>query len=203
MRDRLLTQARRIVVKVGSSLVASRDQGLEADRIERLSDELAALKQEKREVVLVSSGAIISGIRKLGLTSQPKGLPFKQAAAAVGQSRLMWAYEKAFSRLGQTVAQVLLTHQELADRKLFLNARHTLTTLISLGVIPIINENDTVATEEIAFGDNDVLSVHAAHLVRADLLIVLSDVDGFFLRDGSRVRGVGSIAEIEIGRAHV
>ncbi len=183
MRDRLLTQARRIVVKVGSSLVASRDQGLEADRIERLSDELAALKQEKREVVLVSSGAIMSGIRKLGLTSQPKGLPFKQAAAAVGQSRLMWAYEKAFSRLGQTVAQVLLTHQELADRKLFLNARHTLTTLISLGVIPIINENDTVSVDEIRFGDNDSLAGHVAHLVDADLLVMLSDVDGLFTED--------------------
>lgn len=183
MRDRLLSATRRVVVKIGSSLVASRDSGLEVERIERVSDEVAGLKRDGREVVMVSSGAIVSGVRKLGLSHYPKDLPRKQAAAAVGQSRLMWAYEKAFGRLDQTVAQVLLTHQELADRKLFLNARHTLTALIALGVIPIVNENDTVAVDEIRFGDNDSLAGHVAHLVDADLLVILSDVDGLFTED--------------------
>ncbi|TAJ22435.1 MAG: glutamate 5-kinase [Nitrospirae bacterium] len=183
MRDQILKQARRIVVKIGSSLVASRGSGLRADRIDRLADEIAAVKQTGCEVLMVSSGAIISGIQKLGLKAYPKSLPEKQAAAAVGQSRLMWAYEKAFERLGQKVAQILLTHQDLSDRRRFLNARHTLTTLIDFGVIPIINENDTVAVEEIRFGDNDSLAGDVAHLVDADLLIILSDVDGLFTED--------------------
>lgn len=186
MRDHLLKQATRVVVKIGSSLVASRETGLRPDRIERLADDLAALKDGGREVLLVSSGAIVSGIQKLGLKAYPKSLPVKQAAAAVGQSRLMWAYEKAFERLGQRVAQILLTHQDLADRRRFLNARHTLTTLIDFGVIPIINENDTVAVDEIRFGDNDTLAAQVAHLVDADLLVILSDVDGLFTEDPRR-----------------
>jgi glutamate 5-kinase len=183
MRDQFITPARRVVVKVGSSLVATRDAGLRPERIERLAEDLNRLREGGREVLLVSSGAIVSGIRKLGLATYPKTLPLKQAAAAVGQSRLMWAYEKAFERLGRKVAQVLLTHEDLADRRRFLNARHTLTTLIGLGVIPIINENDTVAVEEIRFGDNDSLAAQVAHLVDADLLIILSDVDGLFTAD--------------------
>lgn len=183
MRDQFIKQARRIVVKVGSSLVASRELGLRPDRIERLADEIAAIRRGGREILLVSSGAIVSGIKKLGLPTYPKSLPVKQAAAAVGQSRLMWAYEKAFERLGGKVAQILLTHQDLADRRRFLNARHTLTTLIELGVTPIINENDTVAVDEIQFGDNDTLAGQVAHLVDADLLVILSDVDGLFTED--------------------
>jgi len=183
MRDQLLKQAKRIVLKIGSSLVASRDSGLRPDRIERLADEVTAVRRSGREVLLVSSGAIVSGIKKLGLPAYPKSLPVKQAAAAVGQSRLMWAYEKAFETLGQQVAQVLLTHQDLADRARFLNSRHTLTTLIEFGVIPIVNENDTVAVDEIRFGDNDTLAAQVAHLVDADLLIILSDVDGLFTKD--------------------
>ena len=183
MRHRVLEHVRRIVVKIGSSLVASREHGLRTDRIEGLTEEVTALKQDGREVLIVSSGAIVSGVKKLGLKSYPKSLPLKQAAAAVGQSRLMWAYEKAFERLGQCAAQVLLTHQELADRRLFLNARHTLTTLIELGVIPIVNENDTVAVDEIRLGDNDLLAGQVAHLIDADLLVILSDVDGLFTDD--------------------
>jgi glutamate 5-kinase len=182
MRDHLLKQARRIVVKVGSSLVASKGSGLRPDRIERLADDIAAIK-EGRDVLLVSSGAIVSGIQKLGLKTYPKRLPVKQAAAAVGQSRLMWAYEKAFERLHQKVAQVLLTHQDLADRRRFLNSRHTLSALLEFGVIPIINENDTVSVDEIRFGDNDALAAQVAHLVDADLLVILSDVDGLFTED--------------------
>lgn len=183
MRDQVLTQAKRVVVKVGSSLLASRASGLQVDRIERLADELCAIKATGRDVLLVSSGAIVSGVQKLGLFSYPKSLPLKQAAAAVGQSRLMWAYEKAFERLGVNVAQILLTHQDLADRRRFLNARHTLAALLNHSVLPIINENDTVSVEEIRFGDNDTLAAEVAHLVDADLLIILSDVDGVFTDD--------------------
>ena len=183
MHDRLIAPGKRVVVKIGSSLIASREHGLRSDQIERLADELSRMKQAGCELLVVSSGAIVSGIKKLNLKAHPKTLPLKQAAAAVGQSHLLWAYEKAFERLGQTVAQVLLTHQELADRRLFLNARHTLTTLIDLGVIPIINENDTVAVDEIRLGDNDSLAGQVAHLVDADVLVILSDVDGLFTED--------------------
>ncbi|HEV8540345.1 MAG TPA: glutamate 5-kinase [Nitrospiraceae bacterium] len=183
MRDDLLKQAKRVVIKIGTSLIASRGAGLRLDRIERLADEIAVVRKSGREVLLVSSGAIVSGIQKLGLKDYPKSLPLKQAAAAVGQSRLMWAYEKAFERVGQKAAQILLTHQDLTDRRRFLNARHTLTALLEFGVIPVINENDTVAVDEIRFGDNDSLAAMVAHLVDADLLIILSDVDGLFTED--------------------
>lgn len=183
MRDRLLKDARRVVIKIGSSLVATRGAGLRPERIAQLAADIAALKASGRDVLVVSSGAIVSGIQKLGLTSYPKSLPEKQAAAAVGQSRLMWAYEKAFESLGQKVAQVLLTHQDLADRKRFMNARHTLAALIGFGVIPIINENDTVAVDEIRFGDNDNLAAQVAHLVDADVLVILSDVEGLYTDD--------------------
>jgi len=183
VRDELLKSATRIVVKIGSSLIASRATGLRPDQIERLADEIAALRADGREVLVVSSGAIVSGIKKLQLKEYPKNLPVKQAAAAVGQSRLMWAYEKAFDRLNIQVAQILLTHQDLADRRRFLNARYTLTALIGFGVLPIINENDTVAVDEIRVGDNDTLAAQVAHLVDADLLVILSDVDGMFTED--------------------
>lgn len=183
MRDELLTRAKRIVVKIGSSLIASRTTGLRPDQIERLADEIAALRTSGREVLVVSSGAIVSGIKKLQLKEYPKSLPVKQAAAAVGQSRLMWAYEKAFERLGIQVAQILLTHQDLADRRRFLNARYTLAALIGFGILPIVNENDTVAVEEIRVGDNDTLASEVAHLIDADLLVILSDVDGLFTED--------------------
>jgi glutamate 5-kinase len=183
MRDELLTRARRIVVKIGSRLIASRATGLRLEQIERLADEIAVLRTSGREVVVVSSGAIVSGIKKLQLKEYPKTLPVKQAAAAVGQSRLMWAYEKAFERLGIQAAQILLTHEDLADRRRFLNARNTLTSLIGFGVLPIVNENDTVAVDEIRVGDNDTLASEVAHLVDADLLVILSDVDGLYTDD--------------------
>ncbi|MGQ0810465.1 MAG: glutamate 5-kinase [Nitrospiraceae bacterium] len=186
MRDDVLRQAKRIVIKIGSSLVASRQTGLRSEHIEQLADDIAALRSGGRDVLVVSSGAIVSGIKKLALKDYPKSLPIKQAAAAVGQSQLIWAYEKAFERLGIKVAQILLTHEDLADRQRFLNARHTLTTLLEFGVIPIINENDTVAVEEIRFGDNDTLAGQVAHLVDADLFTILSDVDGLFTEDPRR-----------------
>ena len=183
MRNEVLKQAKRIVVKIGSSLVSSREAGLEPDRIDRLAEDLAALRAAGRDVLVVSSGAIVSGIKKLSLKEYPKSLPVKQAAAAVGQSRLMWAYEKSFERLDIKVAQILLTHHDLADRRRFLNARHTLAALIEFQVIPIINENDTVAVDEIRVGDNDTLAAEVAHLVDADLLVILSDIDGLFTED--------------------
>lgn len=183
MRDEILKSAKRIVVKIGSSLLASRDTGLRPERIDRLAEDIAALRTSGRDVLIVSSGAVISGIKKLELKDYPKSLPVKQAAAAVGQSRLMWAYEKSFERLGLKVAQILLTHHDLADRRRFLNARHTLGTLLEFGVVPIINENDTVAVEEIRFGDNDTLAADVAHLIDADLLVILSDIDGLFTED--------------------
>ncbi len=197
MRQQLLSQAKRVVVKVGSSLIASREHGLREERLERICGELSAVKRQGRDLLLVTSGAIVSGIKKLGLAAYPKSLPVKQAAAAVGQSRLMWAYEKAFEREGHHVAQILLTHQDLADRRRFLNARHTLTTLLAFGVVPIINENDTVAVDEIRFGDNDTLAGQVAHLVDADLLVILSDVDGLFTADPHRHPEATLISEIE------
>ncbi len=183
MRHRILKEARRVVLKVGSSLVASKGLGLHTERLERLAAELAELKTQNRDILMVSSGAIVSGIEKLGLKEYPKSLPIKQAAAAVGQSRLMWAYEKAFEKEGVKVAQVLLTREDLTNRARFLNSRHTLTALLGFGVVPIINENDTVAVEEIRFGDNDSLAGMVAHLVDADLLVILSDVEGLYTED--------------------
>src|SRR5439155_101816 len=189
MRHRILKEARRVVLKVGSSLVASKGLGLHTERLERLAAELAELKTQNRDILMVSSGAIISGIEKLGLKEYPKSLPIKQAAAAVGQSRLMWAYEKAFEKEGVKVAQVLLTREDLTNRARFLNSRHTLTALLGFGVVPIINENDTVAVEEIRFGDNDSLAGMVAHLVDADLLVILSDVEGLYTVDALTRRG--------------
>jgi glutamate 5-kinase len=183
MREQVLAACKRVVVKIGSSLVASSQGGLRIDRIHRLAQELSALQAQNRQIVVVSSGAIIAGLSHLGIASYPTELPLQQAAAAVGQSRLMRAYEMAFEENTNKIAQVLLTHQDLADRRRFLNARHTLITLIQLGVIPIINENDTVAIDEIRFGDNDTLAGQVAHLVDADLLVILSDVNGLYRQD--------------------
>lgn len=183
MRTQLLTACKRIVVKIGSSLVASPKGGLRLDRINRLAHELGMIRATNREIVVVSSGAIVAGISHLALATYPHELPLQQAAAAVGQSRLMRAYETAFEETHHKIAQILLTHQDLADRRRFLNARHTLTTLLKLGVIPIINENDTVAIDEIRFGDNDTLAGQVAHVVDADLLVILSDVNGLYTQD--------------------
>ncbi len=196
MRARILSKARRLVMKIGSSILAAPSAGLRFDHIQRLSNEIAQLKRDNRDIVLVSSGAIVAGIEKLKLTTYPRTLPLKQAAASAGQIHILRAYENSFQAAGHTIAQVLLTHQDLADRKRFLNARHTLTTLLELGAIPIINENDAVSVEEIRFGDNDTLAAQVAHLVDADLLIILSDVDGLFTQDPRRHPDATLIGEI-------
>jgi glutamate 5-kinase len=183
-RKNLFSKKRRIVIKVGSAVLASSDNGLDQSRIERLAGEISDLLEQRHEVILVSSGAIAAGLRKLGLTKK-KGMPLslKQAAAAIGQSSLMWMYEKTFNARNRKVAQVLLTREDLSNRTRFLNARNTLQTLLDYGVVPIINENDTVSVDEIKFGDNDNLSGMVVHLADADVLVILSDIDGLYTAD--------------------
>jgi len=178
IRRKILGKGRRIVVKVGSSILASVEKGLQYEVFSRLSKEISDLKRQGYEIVLVSSGAIAAGMEKLGYKTRPQAITQKQATAAVGQSRLMNIYESYFSRYQQMVAQVLLTRDDLSHRRRFLNARNTLLALLELGIIPIINENDTVVVDEIKFGDNDNLSALITNLIGADLLIILTDIDG-------------------------
>ena len=178
-----LTSARRIVVKVGSSLVTNEGRGVDAQAIGNWSSQLARLAQSGREVIMVSSGAIAEGMQRLGWATRPRELHELQAAAAVGQMGLVQMYETELRRHGLASAQVLLTHADLADRERYLNARSTLLTLLQLRVVPVINENDTVVTDEIKFGDNDTLAALVANLVDADLLVILTDQRGLFARD--------------------
>ena len=191
-----LKESRRIVIKAGTSILTT-DGQISEKNMEQLAAEIALLLKSGRQVVLVSSGAIAFGMEALGQKTRPKEMPRLQACAAVGQGKMMHAYERVFSKKGIDTAQLLLTRDGLEVRPRFLAARRTLEELFKMKALPIVNENDTVTTEEIAFGDNDILSVHAAHLVRADLLVILSDVDGFYLKDGSRIRGVYSAKEID------
>jgi len=172
-------RARRIVVKVGSSILTNAGV-LRARVFTHLARQVAELMDEGREVVVVSSGAIAIGSRALGWTQPGRSMPEKQAAAALGQIGLVELYQRRFAHHGKRVAQILVTRTDLEDRERFLNARHTLFTLLRLGVVPIVNENDTVATEEIRFGDNDNLSATIVNLVAADLLVLLTDVAGLY-----------------------
>jgi glutamate 5-kinase len=182
-----LREAQRIVVKVGTSLLTGRARGgVHTRRFSELARGISALVAGGRRVVLVSSGAVGFGVGRLGWQRRPETIPDKQAAAAVGQIDLCHRYERAFARHGHHVGQILVTHAGLSDRSRFLNARHTLHALLSHGVIPVINENDSVATEELRFGDNDMLAAQVVNLAAADLLILLTDVDGL-LREGRRV----------------
>jgi glutamate 5-kinase len=178
IRKKTLEKARRIVVKVGSSILASPEKGLHQEVFSHLAKEISELKRQGIEIVLVSSGAIAAGMEKLGYKTRPQSITQKQATAAVGQSRLMNVYEQYFSRSQQMVAQILLTHDDLSHRRRFLNARNTLMTLLELGIIPIINENDTVVVDEIKVGDNDNLSALVTNLIGADLLVILTNIDG-------------------------
>lgn len=181
-KTRILRRARRVVVKVGSSVLSS-PEGIQHESVTRLVRDLVALCQAKKEVILVTSGAVASGMSRLGMKTRPKTIPGKQAAAAVGQIALMALYERSFSQHDIPVAQILLTHDDLASRRRYLNAKHTMLTLLESEVLPIVNENDTVAVEEIQFGDNDNLSALVAVLVEADLLVILSDVAGLYDQD--------------------
>jgi len=179
----VVRDARRIVVKVGSSLVTNEGRGVDAQAIANWSRQLAVLARQGRELVMVSSGAIAEGMQRLGWTRRPTELHELQAAAAVGQMGLVQMYETKLREQGMASAQVLLTHADLADRERSLNARSTLVTLLSLNVVPVINENDTVVNDEIKFGDNDTLGALVANLVDADALVILTDQRGLYAAD--------------------
>ncbi len=180
------SQARRLVVKVGSSLVTNEGKGLDLQAVEQWARQIAALRASDREVVLVSSGAIAEGMARLGWPRRPSAMHELQAAAAVGQMGLVQAYEAAFARHGIRTAQILLTHEDLSDRRRYLNARSTLYTLLALGVVPIVNENDTVVTDEIRLGDNDTLGALVTNLIEAETLVILTDQSGLYTADPRR-----------------
>ncbi|MBI2001188.1 MAG: glutamate 5-kinase [candidate division NC10 bacterium] len=181
-----MAHPRRVVVKVGSGVLSRGGISLHRPTVAGLASALAGLRARGVEVILVSSGAILAGMEALGLTERPRDLPLKQATAAVGQSHLMRAYEEAFQPRGQRVAQILLTREDLRHRGRYLNARNTLFTLLRLDIVPIVNENDSVAVQEIQFGDNDTLSALVANLAEADLLLILTDTEGLFTADPRR-----------------
>lgn len=178
-----IRRAKKIVVKLGSSLVTDDGRGLNHKVLISWSAQISAIQKEGCSVLLVSSGAIAEGVRRIGLTSRPKDLPALQATAAIGQLSLCSAYQDCFQKNGLSCAQILLTHEDLADRERYLNARATILTLLSYKVIPVINENDTVSTNEIKLGDNDTLAALVANLVEAEMLIILTDQNGLYTQD--------------------
>ncbi|WP_230390802.1 glutamate 5-kinase [Reinekea sp. G2M2-21] len=178
-----LTHGKRWVVKIGSALLTNDGQGLDVERIAQWVVQMAELKQRGIEIVLVSSGAVAAGMARLGWTDRPDTMELLQAAAAVGQTKLVQTYEDLFQQSQLHTAQILLTHEDLSDRKRYLNARNTLRALLHMPVVPIVNENDTVTTDEIRFGDNDTLGALVANLVEADALILLTDQDGLYDAD--------------------
>ena len=195
----ILENARSLVVKVGSSLVTNQGRGLDLGALSRWAGQIARLRKEGRQVVLVSSGAIAAGMQRLGWDRRPHALHELQAAAAVGQMGLIQAYESCFRTHGLVTSQILLTHEDLADRKRYLNARSTLKTLLQLGVVPIINENDTVAIDEIRFGDNDTLASLVTNLIEADALVILTDQSGLYDRDPRKDPDAKLVAEGKAG----
>ena len=198
-----IAEARTIVVKVGSGLVTSAGRGLDVEAIARWAAQIAQLRSLGRRCVLVSSGAIAAGLQRLGWKRRPHAMSELQAAAAVGQMGLAQCYESCFREHGLATAQVLLTHADLADRQRYLNARSTLRTLLAHGVIPVINENDTVVTDEIKFGDNDTLAALVANLLEADALVILTDQPGLFDSDPRRNRQARLIEEAVAGEARL
>ncbi len=195
----VLLNARRIVVKVGSSLVTDEGRGLDAQAIGQWCQQLAVLVKSGREVIMVSSGAIAEGMKRLGWAARPKAIHELQAAAAVGQMGLVQVYESQLRENGVGSAQVLLTHADLADRERYLNARSTLLTLLQLGVVPVINENDTVVNDEIKFGDNDTLGALVANLVDADVLVILTDQKGLYTADPRKDASARFVHEAQAG----
>ena len=196
-----LRDAKRVVVKVGSSLVTNDGQGLDEMAIGEWCRQMAHLMRDGREVIMVSSGAIAEGMKRLGWTTRPKAIQELQAAAAVGQMGLAQMYETKLKLNGLGSAQVLLTHADLADRERYLNARSTLLTLLKLGVVPVINENDTVVNDEIKFGDNDTLGALVANLVEADALVILTDQKGLFTADPRKDPAAEFVHEARAGDA--
>ena len=194
---RNISEAKRIVIKVGTSNLTDNNYRLEPRKVEKLTKEIAELKKRDKEVIVVSSGAIGAGIGKLDLKQRPRDIKLLQATAAVGQSILMSTYDKYFASYEQTIAQVLLTHEDFFNRQRYLNLRNTLITLLKAGLIPIINENDTVAVDEIKLGDNDNLSALVASNLEADLLIMLTDIDGLFSQDPRKTQKADFISVVE------
>ncbi len=199
----ILTTCKRIVVKVGSSLVTNQGAGLDFVALGNWARQIAALNISGHEVVLVSSGAIAEGMQRLGWVTRPTSIHDLQAAAAVGQMGLVQAYESCFRKHDLHAAQVLLTHADLADRERYLNARATLTTLLGLRVIPIINENDTVVTDEIKFGDNDTLGALVTNLIEADVLIILTDQSGLYTADPRKDKHATLVSHAQAGEAQL
>lgn len=185
IRKEIFGNVKKVVIKIGSGVLTG-ENGLDLNIIEQLVDEMVDLKKRGYQVVIVTSGAIASGKHRMGITGPLKSMPQKQAAAAIGQSRLMRVYSNAFGKHGIYVAQILLTMNDLTDRQRFLNIRNTLSTIMEWGVVPIVNENDTVATDEIKFGDNDQLAVMIANITSAHLLINLTVTEGLYDRDPAR-----------------
>ncbi|MBU1148019.1 MAG: glutamate 5-kinase [Candidatus Omnitrophica bacterium] len=194
-----LKKAKRIVIKVGTSVLASKDFALDKAWMNRFTKQIAFLLKQGREVIVVSSGAIGAGMHILGMKKRPTILPEQQACAAVGQGHLMRTYEECFRKSGFHAAQVLLTWEDIREKRRYLNAENTLNTLLSKKAVPVINENDTVSVDEIKFGDNDKLSALVANLVSADLLIMLTDVDGLCI--GNRCIDVVAKIDAEIEKA--
>jgi len=204
MTDQLKTsERRRWVIKIGSSLLTDDGRGLDVAAIDVWVDQMVALKQQGIELLLVSSGAVAAGMTRLGWSERPHALHKLQAAAAVGQMGLVQTYESRFQKYSLHTAQVLLTHDDLADRQRYLNARSTLQTLLNLNVVPVVNENDTVTTEEIRFGDNDTLAALVANLIEADLLVFLTDQQGMFDSDPRNNPDAELIQEAQAGEARL
>ena len=182
----ILRAGNKIVIKIGTNLLADKEEGINLERMNEIAKNVASLQRQGKHVVLVSSGAIGAGVAALKLKERPKTIPEKQATAAIGQPLLMEAYENAFRIQEYTIAQILLTKDDFTNRARYLNAKNTFSALLEKDVIPVVNENDTVAIEEIKLGDNDNLSALVANLIEADLLIILSDIDGLFSDDPTK-----------------
>ncbi|TFL13397.1 glutamate 5-kinase [Pusillimonas caeni] len=195
----VVTQSKRLVVKVGSSLVTNEGRGLDQAAVAQWAAQIAALHAQGKQVVLVSSGAIAEGMARLGWARRPNTMHELQAAAAVGQMGLVQAYEVAFAGHGLRTAQILLTHEDLSDRRRYLNARSTLYTLLDLGVVPIVNENDTVVTDEIRLGDNDTLGALVTNLIEAEALVILTDQSGLYSADPRKDPAAELIASAQAG----
>lgn len=197
-RKDYISSAKKIVVKIGSAVLAGgHDDGLDEAVFLNLARGISEIKKSGKDIILVTSGAIAIGMKKMGFKQRPTSIPEKQAIAALGQGSLMSFYEKAFTPLGEKVAQVLLTHDDLGNRQRFLNARNTLSTLLGYNIIPIINENDTVAVDEIKFGDNDHLAALVTNLIEADLLVILTDIDGLFDKDPKKDKTAKLVPVVE------
>jgi glutamate 5-kinase len=194
---RTISEAKRIVIKVGTSNLTDKSYRLEPRKVEKLAKEIVELKKQGKEVIVVSSGAIGAGIGKLDLKQRPRDIKILQATAAIGQNILMSTYDRYFAKYEQTIAQLLLTHEDFFNRQRYLNLKNTLITLLKSGVIPIINENDTVSVDEIKLGDNDNLSALVASNLDADLLVILTDIDGLFTYDPKRSKKAEFISIVE------